>query len=99
MTLPIIAEPLRFDCKLDPGPSLLVGGNFCIFDEVVAGGGEPYHTIPWEEVNRFHNSQPLVLEHLSRCGYEAENNNIGRSPSYLESSLFFPLFKITAFNH
>ena len=51
MTLPIIAEPLRFDCKLDPGPSLLVGGNFCIFDEVVAGGGEPYHTIPWEEVN------------------------------------------------
>ena len=47
MTLPIIAEPLRFDCKLDPGPSLLVGGNFCIFDEVVAGGGEPYHTIPY----------------------------------------------------
>ena len=45
MTLPIIAE-LRFPWQLD-SPQIGGDGKFCIFDEVVAGGGEPYHTIPY----------------------------------------------------
>ena len=80
MTLPIIAE-LRFHCGLDPHRRLVRGGNFCVFDKVVRG-----------EVDHGDNSYPLALEvqreRRERCGYEAENNNIGRSASSTNSTCY-----------